>query len=270
MGRHSVPPPEGLRHDARRLYGLDPEGYDAGRPAYPERVYDVLRDRCAIGSGTRVLEIGPGTGQATHRLAAWGAKVTAVEPDPALARYLGTTMSGRAVEVGAASFEDADLGDAAFDAVVAAMSFHWVDQRVGVPKLWRILRPGGWAALWWTVFGDPARDDPFVDATRWLLSDGAGAAGRGGQPQFELDEAARTADLSCAGFDGVECELLRWTIRLDPAALRRLYASTIAVRRRPPLERERVLDGVVAVAVDLFGGVVERPFVTALYTARRM
>jgi hypothetical protein len=41
------------------------------------------------------------------------------------------------------------------------------------------------------------------------------------------------------------------------------------VLRRSPTEQERLLDAIEQLAVDRFGGVVERRFVTALYTGRR-
>jgi SAM-dependent methyltransferase len=178
-------------------------------------------------------------------------------------------MERRPVGVIATSFEEAPLVDEAFDVAVAAMSFHWVDQQIGLAKLGRVLRPGGWAALWWTVFGDPDRPDPFDDATRKLLEDHDALAPRG-QRLFELDVAGRTQDLAQgAGLVDVECELVRWTIRLDADALRALYTSMIRVRRLPPDERDRLLDAVSGIAAHDFGGVVERPFVTAVYTARR-
>jgi SAM-dependent methyltransferase len=162
----------------------------------------------------------------------------------------------------ATSFEDADLPVATFDAVIAAMSFHWVDQGVGLAKLGRVLRPGGWAASWWTVFGDPDRDDPFRDATAHVLA--PTSAG------FELDIEARCADLGRgARLVDVGAEAIRWTARLDTVRLRALYASMIAVRSQPERERRRVLDAVVDIAEREFGGVIERPFVTVLYTARR-
>jgi hypothetical protein len=59
--------------------------YRLARPAYPVRVYQVLTDRCGLGPGARLLEIGPGTGQATRELLARGADVLAVEPGARLA-----------------------------------------------------------------------------------------------------------------------------------------------------------------------------------------
>jgi hypothetical protein len=148
------------------------------------------------------------------------------------------------------------------------MSFHWVDQDVGLVKLGRVLRPSGWAALWWTVFGDPDRPDPFSDATNTLLEQHDAVAPIA-QPQFELDVAGRTRDLTNrAGCVDVAGEVIRWTTRLDPDAVRSLYASMIRIRRIPPVERRGLLDGIATIASHEFGGVVERPFVTAIYTGR--
>jgi SAM-dependent methyltransferase len=265
----STQPPNWLRTEARRVYGIDPQGYDAGRPEYPERVYELLQTRCGLTAGTLLLEIGPGTGRVTRRLVNLGAAVTAVEPDAGLAEYLASVMRGHPVKVVAGSFEDAPLGDDVFDAAVAAMSFHWVDQQTGLAKLGRVVRPGGRVALWWTVFGDPDRPDPFHEATKKLLKE-HDALVSPDQPVFELDVPGRTRDLANrAGLVDVESELIHWTIRLDSAALRALYASMIRIRIRPPDERERLLDAIAAVAEHKYGGVVERPFVTAIYTARR-
>ena len=266
VGR-APPPPEPLRSEARRLYGLNPVAYEAGRPEYPDRVYDVLTERCGLGPGARVLEIGPGTGRVTRRLIALGGTVVAVEPDASLADYLNRTMPSDSLEVLLGSFENASLAEDAFDLAVAAMSFHWIDQDVGLPKIGRVVRKGGWVAVWWTIFGDPSRPDPFREATRDLLDDQASALD---QPQFELDVEQRQLDLmQQAGLVDVEAELIRWSHHMDTTQLRALYASMIAILRRPQPDQERLLDALVTIADKEFGGVVERPFVTSLYTALR-
>src|ERR1700722_13207118 len=99
----TVPPHElgsGLhREEGRRLFGLDPAGYRAGRPDYPEVVYETLVERCGLGPRTRALEIGPGTGLVTQHLLREGAHVTAVEPDPAMATYLQDTAASANLDV---------------------------------------------------------------------------------------------------------------------------------------------------------------------------
>jgi len=78
-----------------------------------------------------------------------GARVVAVEPDAAMAAYLARAVAGAGVDIVVETFEAARLEGDRFDLAVAATSFHWVDQAIGVPKLGRIVRPAGWAALWW-------------------------------------------------------------------------------------------------------------------------
>jgi SAM-dependent methyltransferase len=147
------------RDEGRRLFGVDPIGYSAGRPDYPEAVYEVLLQRCGLGPATRALEIGPGTGLVTKRLLAQGAHVTAIEPDPSMASCLRDLASSPELVVVISSFEEVELAGADFDLAVAATSFHWVDQKVGLSKLAQAIRPGGWVALWWTLFprSEPTR-----------------------------------------------------------------------------------------------------------------
>jgi SAM-dependent methyltransferase len=257
------------RLEARQLYGADPQGYESGRPEYPERVFDVLTTRCGLLPSAAVLEIGPGTGRVTRRLTAMGAKVTAVEPDHALAAYLRDLLGGAGAEVFENTFEAVRLPEDHFDLAVAAMSFHWVDQDIGLPKLTRVLRPGGWVALWWTLFRDPSRPDSFGAVARDLIEPSAPP----GQPDvvpFEIDFAGwRHALAQRAGLVDIDAEMIHWTARLDPEQVRDFYASTIAVRRRPRVEQAWLLDELVERARAEFGGIVERPFVTAIYTGRR-
>ncbi len=98
-----------LHLQRRGLFSSDVAAYDTGRPGYPERVYELLQEVCGLGPDSAVLEIGPGTGQATGRLLDCGATITAVELGPELAALLQAKHEGRplAVEVGA--FEDVAL-----------------------------------------------------------------------------------------------------------------------------------------------------------------
>jgi SAM-dependent methyltransferase len=263
------------REEGRRLFGIDPAGYDAARPGHPDRVYEVLSARCGLGSGTRVLEVGPGTGQATRRLLAEGADVVAIEPSSALADYLATAAPG-ALFVRHATLEEVELPGEAFDLAIAASSFHWVDEELGLPTVLAALRPGGWLALWWTLFGpDP---DPFQEAFTEAVD--AVCAGRGVEParspssrghdapRFGLDVDARRGALEQAGFVRFEHELVAWTHRWDSAGIRALYGSFSPQLRLEPATRAAVLDAVHAVA-ERFGGCIELRLVTSLYTAQR-
>ncbi|MDQ0935322.1 tRNA A58 N-methylase Trm61 [Streptomyces turgidiscabies] len=51
--------------------------YDRARPRYPQALVADLVRAAGLGPGSRVLEIGPGTGQLTVALAASGCRITA-------------------------------------------------------------------------------------------------------------------------------------------------------------------------------------------------
>ena len=87
-------------HRARRdLFGNDAANYEDGRPGYPDEIYGIVQRVTGLQQGTRVLEIGPGTGQATGRLLDLGATVTAVELNTELAARLETHHVGRDLTV---------------------------------------------------------------------------------------------------------------------------------------------------------------------------
>jgi SAM-dependent methyltransferase len=251
--------------EGRELYGQDPEVYDRGRPEYPPEVYRILREDCGLAAGIRVLEIGPGTGQATRHLLQAGARVTAVEPNQAMAAHLQASMAGDShFELLATSFEKAVLPEEAFDLVVAAMSFHWVEPRE-YRRLSGLLRPGGLAATWWTVWRDPAAPDDFDSALDILLGDPANPpAARFGA--LELDVDARTADLRLAGLDDVRAHIIRSTVTLDARQMRDLWATTAVVLRRDTHERQMVLDAIERLVERSFGGTVTKTLVTGVYT----
>jgi SAM-dependent methyltransferase len=259
------------REEGRRLFGSDPAGYDSARPGHAERVYDVLVERCGLTPGTAVLEVGPGTGQATRRLLDLGADpVVVVEPNSALREYLQGSLATR-VDVRAAALEDAELPAAAFDLAVAASAFHWVDERAGLAKLFAALRPGGWVATWWTLFGEGGRPDAFMKAIDPLLEslDSSPTAGPAGRPPHALDTEARVAAFHAAGFERPEHELIPWRADWDTNGIRNLYASFSPIARLDDGRRARILDGIARIAEEEFGGRIERVLRTSLYTAWR-
>ena len=260
------------RAAGREAFGEDPAGYDAARPAYPEVVWELLESRCGLAPGRAVLEIGPGTGLATRTLLARGAApLVAIEPDPRLAAWLRDTLGDR-IALHEESFEEAALGDARFDLAVSATAFHWIDARVGLPKVAAHLRPGGSWAAWWTVFGDPERDDLFHDATVPLLEPLATSpsAGVSWRAPFALDAAERIGELeACGAFEDIQHETFPDTWTVDPEGVRALYGTFSSVNVLPSEKRAQLLDALVEVAEREFGGGVERNLITSIYTARR-
>ena len=129
--------------------------YDLVRPAYPDEAVAALVDaaRCARGAHAtgqggplRVADIGAGTGKMSELLARAGAIVEAVEPSEAM-RAQASSVDGVTWHDGVA--EDTGLPDGAFDIVVFAQSWHWVDSARAGAEAARILAPGGALGIVW-------------------------------------------------------------------------------------------------------------------------
>ena len=137
----SDPRPPGRRKES---FDAVAEYYDRYRAGYPDEVVGAVIAFSRLAAGTRVLEIGCGTGQLSVPLARHGVELTAVELGAHLAACAQKNLAGfpnARVEV--APFEDWPLPQRRFDAVVSASALHWVDPNVRFEKSAEALLPGG-------------------------------------------------------------------------------------------------------------------------------
>ncbi len=138
--------------------------YDEVRPGYPERVIDSVVEMSGIRSGGRILEVGCGTGQITIPFARRGYSIVALEPGPSLARIARANCRDLPdVRVEVTRFEDWNVEEEAFDLVLSAQAFHWVDAVEGLRRADAALTPGGSIALVWSL--DRSEETPFYQAT---------------------------------------------------------------------------------------------------------
>ena len=131
------------------VFGAVAAEYDRTRPGYPALLVDSVARRARLHQGSRVLEIGCGTGQLTRSLVRRGYRVHAIEPDPNMAAHARRSLSNTSsdhrphVDVVEQTIEQADLPESAYDAAFSASAFHWVDPDIGWLKVAHALRPGG-------------------------------------------------------------------------------------------------------------------------------
>ena len=188
------------------------DDYDAARPTYPAELFDALPPL----SGRRVLELGAGTGLQTPGLLERGARVVSTDA--------GRNMLGRlhakqpSVPVAVARAEALPFTDATFEGVCGAQMWHWVDVPAAVAEVARVLRPGGWLAVWW--------NDVDADGERWyedqqarLEADGAGYR-RSYRTRAYADELAATG-----AFTDVSTWTTTWARELDRPTYERWLRS---------------------------------------------
>jgi SAM-dependent methyltransferase len=229
--------------------------YATARPPYPSGLYDTLAADGVIGPGTRVLEIGAGSGLATGELVRAGSEVVAIEPGPELASLLRRDIPG--VSVLLTRLEDAELPAGSFDSVVAATSMHWVDLSIGLPKLHAALRPGGSLAVWRHQFGDDSIDTEFRRRVGQIVAE------RRRRDEVEGRRHPPTMDDLEIGawFEPVRTERWRWSIDLDTNQLRSLF-RTFSDWDTSEVEA-------VARAADELGGVVTEHYQSVLHLLKR-
>lgn len=229
--------------------------YATSRPPYPPALFELLEAEAVIGPGTRVLEVGAGSGLATRELVKAGSSVVAIEPG----RDLATLLAQEHVDVSVivATLEDAVLPTHLFDSAVAATSMHWVELSTGLPKLHAALREGGWLAVWRTRFSD----DSVVTAFRRHVQEIAQA--RSTPPAVrDRPNSSTMEELTEGGwFEAVSTERWRWSIELDADGIRRLFRSF-------PEWTDAEVEGVSQAADDL-GGVVTEHYQTVLHLLKR-
>lgn len=261
----------GNREHRRGSFNRNAAAYHEGRPPYPDRVYDVMESIGALGPGLKVLEIGPGTGQATADLLARGATVHAVELGEHLADRLRERLPSPDLTISVGNIHAIDLPDDTFDTAVAATAFHWLQPEVVLPRLAAALVPGGWLVVWWTVFGDPEADTPFRREVDRIYRERMPNEWR---PRDEIPRAMltedRIAELTQGGHFGDPVhELIRWNARFDRDQVRALFATFPNVQELSPEDRAVHLD-LLGDAVDAEGGIIDDPFVTVVYAARSL
>lgn len=128
--------------------------YERYRPSYPGALIEHLRDRGALAQSSRVADIGSGTGLSAALFVDAGCDVYAVEPNAAMRaaaeRRLGERANFHSIDGRA---EATTLGNASIDLAAAGTAFHWFDADAARVEFARILRPAGYAALFWNVRG---------------------------------------------------------------------------------------------------------------------
>ena len=274
----------------RTTFSEAAELYDRMRPSYPRAVFEELAEFGRLGPGSRVLEIGCGTGQATLPLAQRGYRVTAVELGAELAAIARRKLASfPGVEVVVSAFEDwpapwseAERGPAPwseaergtlphdeFDAVVSATAFHWLDPAVRVARSAAVLRPSGTLAIIGTehIAGGDTAFFAEVQACyeRWDPSTPPGL-----RLQNSSEIPRDSAELDQSGlFERVVFHRYEWTETYSATAYRDLLLTYSGHRALESDRREHLLACITELIEGRYGGSITKRYLTELRLAHR-
>ncbi|BEP13076.1 class I SAM-dependent methyltransferase [Acidothermaceae bacterium B102] len=244
-----------------RSFGPVADIYDRIRPGYPAELFADLLSYVTPPLA-RVIEVGAGTGRATLALTEHGLAVHAIEPDPLMAAVLRERVPSAEVTVG--SFEQTPT-DGAYDLLVSAQAWHWVDPLVRWTRAEEVLRPGGSMALFWN-HDHPADPD---------VADRLQAAHQRWTPDIRIDDPLPEGDAAdqwpgphlaqLSAFTDLESRRYSWQRVLTGTD----YVELLSTMSKYRVQSEATRSSLLADLRDVAGDQVVVSMDTVLYLARR-
>jgi len=255
--------------DRRRTFDEAAKSYDAARPRYPEYIFDRLTE--LLPPEPQIIEIGPGTGQATEPMLRRGAKVRAIEIGPKLAvelaQRLGDFLATEQLEIVIADYEGLEPDGRIADAVLCATAYHWISpgEQLTRPRRWLV--PTGRLAIIDTMQVASPVDGGYFNAVQPIYQRFGQATGAPGHEPETVRPGIHRRMVSDEACIDVTLDRCRWDQTYSASSYRALlntYSGTLAMAE--PMRTEMV-DELVHV-VDEMGGEVTRPLVITLATCR--
>jgi SAM-dependent methyltransferase len=224
--RHGELTPAAQRQ--QRLWGTDPEGWAELAERHNQPLFEALLDATPTQPGTRLLDIGCGSGLLMSLAAGRGAAVTGVDVSPGLLAVAAGRLPG--ADLWLADMQQLPFTAAAFDVVTAVNAIQFAAEPLAaLAEAARVCRPGGLVAA--AGFAEPDR----VQSTAIHLAMAALSP-----PEREsehapyalsspggLETALAVAGLSVAGRGEVECV---WRYETAADAVRALIGSAGGTR----------------------------------------
>lgn len=239
--------------------------YDAARPNYPDELVKDVVELAQLSATAKILEIGTGTGKATLPFAQQGYTIHCLEPGNQLRAVAAENLLPYPkVTLETITFEDWPLQMAAYDLVMSAQAFHWVNPEIGYPKVAQALRPKGKIALIWNIAADADTaitqqlDQVYLTYADWRLK------------PFEERQKEREQELIASQcFTAPAIKRYFWSQRYTTQQYLDLI-STQSDYLIQPEDKQRGLLDALATVIDNNSGSIVRPYVSILLLSQRI
>ena len=257
----------------------------SGRPSIPPRgstirrvrttrpnCFDELVRLAGLAAGSRLLEVGCGTGKATIPLARRGFLITSTELGAELAAQARRNLAGIG---GAAVVQEAfetwqPPAGPGYDLVFAATSWHWIDPAVRYRKAWEVLRPGGHLAFWSAAHVFPEGGDPFFAELQHVYDEIGEGLPEGAVWYRPGELPDERAEIEASGlFTDVAVRQFGWEISYDAEGYLRLLDTFSGHIAMEPWQRDRLYGAIRERLASRPDGRLRRGWGAVLHVARR-
>ena len=248
--------------DLARSFSDVAAAYDFGRPRYHDHAIDAIA--AAAGGGTRLLDVGAGTGRLSAPLLEKGFDIVAVEPLDEMRAILTRAIGPDRALVGRS--EELPLPDASIDGAVCSDAWHWFDGARAADELARVIRPGGGMVVCVTHPTWYGSDD----APDWWLDLGAihAALPKGDHPY--LTGSRRPDGLEGhPAFEEIQVRNVPFVHATDRARIVAHWASMSFVATLPDAQRTHLLGEIEGMLARRGVDAVDMPYRAELWVTQR-
>ena len=256
--------------DKRLLFDSIAEIYDLSRPQYPGLLIDDLEEACHLEGHSKILEIGPGTGQLTKGLAERGFNIDSVEMGPQLARIAGARLSEFPnVRIKVGNFEKMKFDANYYDLAVFGTSFKWIDPKKRVPRVAELLREDGHVAIIETHHVNGGTEQFFIDSqTCYKLSD------PDTPDNFRLPDPDRVITRKYEGetkkwFSTVLSRVYEQEVQYSAEEYQKLLRTYSDVLAMSEESRKVLLDCIAETIETKYAGYIRKNYLFELFVAQR-
>ena len=138
-------------NEFRVIFDTIPETFDQHRLRYCPELFACLLKRSRTIAQSSVLELGPGTGQATEPLLDTGCDYSCIELGRNFAGVMTRKYGNRTnFHLIHDDFITHDFGNRRYDLIYSAATIQWIPEAAAFSKTFTLLKPGGMLAMFLT------------------------------------------------------------------------------------------------------------------------
>lgn len=249
--------------DFRKVFDSVPEEFERWRFRYCDELFADVAGYAGLGPDRAVLEIGPGTGQATGPILATGCDYLGVELGEnftaSMRERFGDRPNFRIVND---DFVTCDLGGNRFDLVYSAATIQWIPEEIAFPKAHHILKDGGALAMFFTSSDYKTPNEALYGEIQRVYDDFF-------HPETPYTCKMEYKNVVNYGFVGLERREYPQTVEYtadDYVSMIAIHADHLTLREP---ERSRFFNGIRKVILR-YGGRITLNNTITLYLARKV